>query len=208
MYRKRLIVIVTVLLLAPLGVAAQGSEASATGRATADAATPQARIQATLETALEAGIPRELLESKIEEGQAKGVAMERIAAAVEARLQGLLKAQEAFSRAGVEAVTGGELLVASEALNAGVSESALAAVALEAPRERRAVATAVLTDLVRLGYASGEAMARLDAALARGPEALVNLRAEAAASLRARGLISTEVGAGAGMGAGAGGPQF
>jgi hypothetical protein len=157
-------------------------------------------------TALEAGIPVSLLESKQEEGRAKGVPMDRIAAAVEARLNGLLRAQEALANAGATAVTDGELLVASEALGAGVSQTALAAVVLNAPTERRAVATAVLTDLVRLGYGSNEALTRLDAALGNGPEALVNLRAEAAASLRARGLLSTGVpgGAGAGGGPGAG----
>jgi hypothetical protein len=67
-----------------------------------------------------------------------------------------------------------------------------------APGERRAVAAAVLTDLVRLGYGSPEAAVRLNAALSSGPEALVNLRAEAAASLRARGLLATPVTGGSG----------
>lgn len=192
MYRKT-IAVTTILMLAPLALHAQAGQASATAEAAARAATPDARIEAAVETAAEAGIPVSLLESKRDEGKAKGVPMERIAAAVEARLQGLIRARDALQNAGATAITDGELLVASEALSAGVSERALASVALNAPTERRAVATAVLTDLVRLGYGSGEAWTRLDAALSSGPEALVNLRAEAAASLRARGLLSTGV---------------
>lgn len=192
MYRKT-IALTTILMLAPLALHAQDGQASATAEAAARAATPDARIEAAVETAAEVGIPVSLLESKRDEGKAKGVPMERIAAAVEARLQGLIRARDALQNAGARAITEGELLVASEALSAGVSERALANVALNAPTERRAVATAVLTDLVRLGYGSGEAWTRLDAALSSGPEALVNLRAEAAASLRARGLLSTGV---------------
>lgn len=192
MYRKT-IALTTILMLAPLALHAQDGQASATAEAAARAATPDARIEAAVETAAEVGIPVSLLESKRDEGKAKGVPMERIAAAVEARLQGLIRARDALQNAGATAITDGELLVASEALSAGVSERALANVALNAPTERRAVATAVLTDLVRLGYGSGEAWTRLDAALSSGPEALVNLRAEAAASLRARGLLSTGV---------------
>lgn len=192
MYRKT-IALTTILMLAPLALHAQDGQANATAEAAARAATPDARIEAAVETAAEVGIPVSLLESKRDEGKAKGVPMDRIAAAVEARLQGLIRARDALQNAGATAITDGELLVASEALNAGVSERALANVALNAPTERRAVATAVLTDLVRLGYGSGEAWTRLDAALSSGPEALVNLRAEAAASLRARGLLSTGV---------------
>lgn len=188
--------LILMLAFAPAAVQAQSTTASGAASAAAQATTPQARIDAAMETAVEAGIPASLLESKVSEGKAKGVAMERIAAAVEARLEGLTRAQNALQKAGVGAYSEGELLVASEALSAGVSENALIAVTTKAPAERRAVATAVLTDLVRLGYDEGAASARLDGALSSGPEALVNLRAEAAASLRARGLISTDIGAG------------
>lgn len=188
--------LILMLAFAPAAVQAQSTTASGAASAAAQATTPQARIDAAMQTAVEAGIPASLLESKVSEGKAKGVAMERIAAAVEARLEGLTRAQNALQKAGVGAYSEGELLVASEALSAGVSENALIAVTTKAPAERRAVATAVLTDLVRLGYDEGAASARLDGALSSGPEALVNLRAEAAASLRARGLISTDIGAG------------
>lgn len=188
--------LILMLAFAPAAVQAQSTTASGAASAAAQATTPQARIDAAMQTAVEAGIPASLLESKVSEGKAKGVAMERIAAAVEARLEGLTRAQNALQKAGVGAYSEGELLVASEALSAGVSENALISVTTKAPAERRAVATAVLTDLVRLGYDEGAASARLDGALSSGPEALVNLRAEAAASLRARGLISTDIGAG------------
>ncbi len=188
--------LILMLVFAPAAVQAQSTSAAGAASAAAQATTPQARIDAAMQTAVQAGIPTSLLESKVSEGKAKGVAMERVAAAVEARLEGLTRAQGALQKAGVSAYSEGELLVASEALSAGVSENALISVTTKAPAERRAVATAVLTDLVRLGYDEGAASARLDGALSSGPEALVNLRAEAAASLRARGLISTDIGAG------------
>ncbi|HUE77898.1 MAG TPA: hypothetical protein VMM83_08155 [Longimicrobiales bacterium] len=199
MYRKMLMLI-AMMTLVPGAVAAQGGGVSGEAVAAAQATTPEARIQAALDAAIEAGIPTSLLQSKVQEGEAKGVAMTAIAAAVEARLRGLARAKDALGRAGLNAASDGELLVASEALNAGVSEAALIRITREAPGERRAVATAVLTDLVRLGYGNGDAFARVNAALSTGPDALVNLRAEAAASLRARGLLSTDIRGGVGAG--------
>ncbi|HEX7091935.1 MAG TPA: hypothetical protein VF192_17595 [Longimicrobiales bacterium] len=151
----------------------------------------EARIQAAMEAAVRANIPVSLLESKAKEGEAKGVPAERIAAAVEARLEALMRAQDVLDKAGVEIANEGELLLAAEALRAGVSETALIEVSKAASGEQRAVATAVLTDLVRLGIASPTALARVSAALAGRAESLVNLRAEAAASLRARGELAT-----------------
>lgn len=194
MYRKTL-TLIAALMLVPAAVAAQSGQGEARGQSDAAArgADPDARIEAAMRAAAEARIPVSLLESKIREGEAKGVAREHVAAAVEERLQALVRARGVLDRAEARESTDGELLVAAEALRAGVSEEALVRITQEAPTERRAVATAVLTDLVRLGYANGDAVARVDAALRRGPEALVNLRAEAAASLRARGLLSTDV---------------
>lgn len=192
MYRKTLILMMT-LAVVPTALTAQAGEASAEARA--QAATPEARLEAAMEAAARAEIPLSLLESKVREGEAKGVAMDRVAAAVETRLEALVQARDALRRADLQVASDGELLVAAEALRAGVSESALIEISQDAPEGRRAVATAVLTDLVRLGYESGSASARVNAALSGGPEALVNLRAEAAASLRARGLPSTDVGA-------------
>jgi hypothetical protein len=151
------------------------------------AASADARIAASLQTALEAGIPVELLESKIEEGRAKGVASVRIAAAVEARLAALLRASQAMDRAEVQGVTAGDLSIGADALEAGVSEAALATIQASAPRERRAVAVAVLAALVELGNAPDAALARVQAALGRGPAALADLRARTIVELRARG---------------------
>lgn len=196
MYRKTMI-LMAILAVIPAALSAQAAEASSEAQARAQAATPEARLEAAMETAARAEIPVSLLESKILEGTAKGVPMDRVAAAVETRLQALLRARDALRNADLEVASEGELLVAAEALRAGVSESVLIQITREAPASRRAVATAVLTDLVRLGYESGPASARVNAALSGGPEALVNLRAEAAASLRARGLLSTEIVGGA-----------
>lgn len=193
MYRKTLMLIAA-MTLAPATLGAQtGAQAEAQAQAAAQAASPDARIEAAMRAAAQAEIPTSLLESKVREGKAKGVAMARIATAVEARLQALVRARDALNRAEARVVSEGELLVAAEALRAGVSEAALIRITREAPSERRAVATAVLTDLVRLGYDNGDAFARVNAALSGGPESLVNLRAEAAASLRARGLLSTDI---------------
>ncbi|HKT59410.1 MAG TPA: hypothetical protein VJQ46_05130, partial [Gemmatimonadales bacterium] len=161
------------LLIAPAGLLAQDS--TSTGKAG-----PQARIDAALSTALSAGVPVSLLEGKIAEGKAKGVSMDRIAAAVEQRLEALTTAQAAMTKAGIKNSTDGELSVAADAVQAGVSQSALAAVSQGAPDGSRAVAIAVLTDLVAQGQASAQALERVQTALARGPEALANLGAQVA----------------------------
>ena len=190
---RRMLTLFAMMMILPAAAAAQGGQATGTATATAQAATPQARIDAAMRAAATAGIPASLLESKVREGEAKRVPLDRVAAAVEARFDALVRAKDALARADATVVTEGELLVASEALRAGVTETALVRITRETSGERRAVATAVLTDLVRLGYEDGDAFARVHAALAGGPEALVNLRAEAAASLRARGLLSTDI---------------
>src|SRR5256885_14446101 len=146
----------SMILLAPVALSAQGTSAvaSAQGQAQTQARTPQARIDAALGAAAEANVPAELIKSKIAEGEAKRVPPERIAAAVEARTKSLGHASETMKRSGVEAQNAGELSVSADALDAGVSESALIRVTREAPAERRTVAIAVLADLVRLGNGS------------------------------------------------------
>ena len=158
------------LLLLPAALPAQDSTSTSQS---------QARIDAALTAALQAGVPASLLEGKVAEGRAKGIPMERIAAAVEHRLEALTEAHDAITKAGIEHTTDGELSVAADAVQAGVSQRALVSVARGAPDGSRAVAIAVLTDLVSQGQASERALARVEAALARGPEALANLGAEA-----------------------------
>jgi hypothetical protein len=162
-------------------------ETQATAHANAHA---QARIAAAFEAGSRARIPAALLESKVREGEAKRVPQERIAAAVEARLQALVKAKDAMSRAKIESSSDSELAVAGDALQAGVSEKAVVDVIRDAPAERRVVAIAVLTDLVRLGHASDRALARVSAAV-RSNAGLANLNAEVAASMRRSGLGTT-----------------
>ena len=159
--------------------------------------TSSARVNATLDAALEAGIPVSLLERKVAEGRAKGVPMDRIAIAVEKRLEALTAARGALVDAGLASTTEGELSVAADAVQAGVSATALATIGSTAPQERRAVAIAVLAELVAAGQASSQALARVQEALTNGPEALANLRAGAGAA----------GGAGAGVGVGQGGVQ-
>lgn len=179
--RKVLGVVVTMLLL-PVGVNAQQGASS------------EARVQAALEAAASAGLPISLLESKIAEGRAKGVAMDRIALAVEARLEALTKASAAMQRARIESTTVGDLSIAADAVQAGVSETALVEISRRAPQERRAVAVAVLANLVALGHGSEQALGQVRAALGRGPRALLNLQARTSAELQAKGAVG--VGAG------------
>jgi hypothetical protein len=181
--RNKTMFLVLILILLPASIGAQER-----GEAAAQAAA-EARIAAALETAAEAQIPASLLERKMQEGRAKGVSEAGIAVAVEAQLGGLLRAQEALARAGADVVTEGELLLTADALQLGVSQEALMAVRSEAPQDRRLVATAVLASLVQLGLASDQALARVSTALQGGPDALMNLRTETVADLRARGQV-------------------
>ena len=150
--------------------------------AAAFAQTPDANVQRTLERARQSGIPVELLESKIAEGRAKGVPMERIAAAVARRLTVLERVRTNIDPE--RQLSTEELGVAGDALAAGVSEAHVKTISSSAPRERRAVAIAALSQLVRLGHPSEEALRRVTQALKSGPEALMNLPAQAAAARR------------------------
>lgn len=172
MRHKRLI-LALVLAVAPAALGAQQ-------------AAPAARIDAALDAATRAQIPVSLLESKVQEGHAKGIPEARIAAAVEARLNALVRAQSVLARADARGIGAAELSVAADALQAGVSESSMADVMTRVPNERRTVAAAVLTELVELGLASDVAIARVHEAIARGGEALVNLPSQVPERARAR----------------------
>ena len=193
-------VLVPAMLLVPAALRAQSGSATTQGQAQGQtqgqAQTPQARIDAALSAAAKANVPAELVRSKVAEGEAKHVPPERIATAVEARVTSLVRASATMKRAGVEAGSAGELAVTADALDAGVSESAVVRVAREASAERRTVAIAVLADLVRLGNASDRALARVNTAVTSSA-ALANLRAEVATQLTQGGLGSTLDAAGA-----------
>lgn len=190
MFRRRTLTLAAALVLAPAALFAQDSTAAAGN-------TADARVATALDAAVEAGIPVSLLERKVAEGKAKGVPMARIAAAVERRLEALTEARDALAKAGLESTTEGELSVAADAVQAGVSQTALLTISRRAPEASRAVAIAVLADLVAQGQASERAVERVETAIARGPEALANLGAQSA------GPAGAEVGVGAGLGAGA-----
>ncbi len=180
---KQIGFLVAALALAPAAAFPQAT-------ASADA---KARVEASLKSAADAGVPVALLERKIAEGEAKGVPMERIAAAVQARAEALIRARAALARARVDKVTEGDLSVGADAVQSGVSDAALVEVGRAAPPDRRAVAIAVLTDLVILGHASDRAVAQVQGALRRGPEALANLRAEAASQVQVGGAVGAGV---------------
>jgi hypothetical protein len=147
--------------------------------------TPEQRIQAARRQAEQAGIPVSLLDTKVTEGRAKGVPMDRIAAAVERRLGSLGRAREAMApRAPVSAA---DLSVGADAIETGVEPRALGQLAAAAPAGQRAVAIAVLTQLVASGLPSDRALERVTAALERGPEALRQLPGQASEEARGRG---------------------
>ena len=197
MRRRHMLTLAAALVVAPAALFAQDSTAA--GGNTADA-----RLATALDAAVEAGIPVSLLERKVAEGKAKGVPMARIAAAVEQRLDALTAARDALTKAGLESTTEGELSVAADAVQAGVSQTALLAISRRAPDESRAVAIAVLAELVAQGQASDQAVARVEAAIARGPEALANFGGQSAGHMGVEsGLGTNGAGVQADLGAGA-----
>jgi hypothetical protein len=141
------------------------------------AQTPQERIDAAMTRSQQVGIPVSLLESKIAEGRAKGVAMDRIATAVESRLRILEQAKVVMARVAND-VDAAQLSVGADAISGGVSEAVLEKITASASRDRRAVAVAVLTQLVLHGIAPEPALVQVKDALARGPQALANLAAQ------------------------------
>jgi hypothetical protein len=145
---------------------------------------PQDRIDTALSRARQVGVPVSLLESKIAEGKAKGVSPERIAAAIERREAVLERASQALRG---EADAAASLAVGADAIESGVNEAVLKAVAANAPRDRRNVAIAALTQLVQQGQVPEAALERVRDALKRGPDALANLPGESGSNRRGNG---------------------
>jgi hypothetical protein len=139
--------------------------------AAAMAQTPEERVATALDRAEEVGIPVALLESKISEANAKGVAMEQIAMAVERRLEGLTRARDAMAR-GADDLDAAQVSVAADALENGVNEAVLAEIAATTPLERRTVALAALGQLAAEGIVSEDALQQVSDALARNPNSL------------------------------------
>lgn len=159
---KRIPFIAVLLLLAPLSLGAQGQ------------GDPAQRIDAARRHADATGIPVSLLDLKVAEGRAKGVPADRIAGAVEIRLSLLSRAREAMVGAGRGSVSAADLSAGADALAAGVTTEALASLARSAPGDRRAVAIAVLAQLVQEGDRSDRALERVRLAMAN-PETLRTL---------------------------------
>lgn len=189
--RTRMLYSIIFAALLPVTLNAQSSTGQSNSNAGGNAnMNAQSRIDAAMQTAVKAHIPATLLQSKVREGEAKHVPQQRIATAVEARLEALMDAQEAMQNARIRNTSESELAVAADAVQAGVSGNALVKVYRSSPPERRVVAVAVLADLVRLGQNSDQALARVTGALASNV-ALANLQAEVASQLRLGGLTST-----------------
>jgi hypothetical protein len=159
---KRILLIAACLLFAPLSLGAQGQ------------GDPAQRIEAARRRAEATGIPVSLLDLKVAEGRAKGIPADRIAGAVEIRLSLLARAREAMAGSGRAALTAADLSAGADALGAGVSAEALGSLSRTAPGDRRAVAIAVLAQLVQEGDRSDRALERVRLALAN-PETLRQL---------------------------------
>ena len=167
------------ITVAVVALALAGADA-----ANAQVQPPQERINAAYSRARVAGIPVALLESKLAEGKAKGVPLERIAAAIERREVALERASQALRG---EADAAASLSVGADAIESGVNEAMLKAVAENAPSDRRNVAIAALTQLVQQGHVPAAALERVRDALRRGPDALASLPSEAAGARRGGG---------------------
>lgn len=166
----------------------------------------EARIQEARRSAESAGIPVSILDSRVAEGRAKGVPMERIAAAVEARAASLAQAREVLRDA--PALTSADLAAGADAVEAGIGAQPLRQVIARARPEDRPVAIAVLTFLHReRGLPLSQAVSEVSAALSRGPDALRNLPTQARGNGRgAAGVGGRPEGAGNGRPPGAGPP--
>ncbi|MBW3552677.1 MAG: hypothetical protein KY466_04155 [Gemmatimonadetes bacterium] len=168
---KRLsMLVVTAVLAAPSLVAAQ----------------QQDPIENAFARVADAGIPISLLQTLQAEGKAKGVPMSVLENAMQRRADALIRAGEAMSRAGADA-SEPELAAGADALEAGVSDAVLTALAENSSGDQRVAATAALGVLVELGHVPAEALARVEEALERGPEALANLRNQALEARARRG---------------------
>ena len=149
-------------------------------------ADPATRIAAAKQQATSAGVPASLLDSKVAEGRAKGVSLDRIAGAIERRLASLLRARSVMEAGPAVRLMPDDLKVGADALEAGVDETVLSSLAQTVPADRRAVAVAVLTQLVQQGEGSAEALKRVKLALEQGPASLRTLPAQAAAEAKQR----------------------
>ena len=158
------------MTVAVVALALSGADA-----ANAQVQPPQDRINTALSRARGAGIPVALLESKMAEGKAKGIPLERIAAAIERREGALERASQALRGDPGDVAS---LSVGADAIESGVNEAVLKALADDAPRDRRTVAIATLTQLVQQGDLPEAALAKIRNALKRGPDALTNLPSE------------------------------
>ena len=135
-----------------------------------------------------AGIPVALLDSKVAEGRAKGVPMDRIAMAVERRLGSLQRAREAMGGRAARRAGDPGRPVRGRGRHRGGGGARRCWAAWPPPRRATSAPwpSTALTQLVSQGESSERALARVTSALQRGPEALRRLPGEAAAE-RSRG---------------------
>lgn len=155
----RLLLFMGMLMLSPLQAAGQN---------------PAQRIEAVRARMAQLRIPVELIDTKVAEGRAKGVPMDRIAAAVERRGAGLATAQAALSRPGRPADRA-ELSAGADAVDAGIDASSMRAAVQAASPGHGAIALAVLTQLHLQGLPVDRALEMVRRAAAQGDQAVADL---------------------------------
>ena len=199
--RMTILSIMTIAAITPIAASAQTAQSGAAASASAEA-----RIEASIRRAENAGVPRDMLENKVAEGRAKGVAAARIAAAVEHRADVLARVRARLA-GDVDArtprrpadqpqrpaddeqrpadnaphrrgvVTSAELVAAADAFEGGIDLNSIATLSARAGNQR-AAALSVLADLVASGRTSpSQALLRVETALNGGASALARLDA-------------------------------
>jgi hypothetical protein len=136
---------------------------------------PGRRIEAAESRAAAAGVPVSLLESRVAEGRAKGIPLDRIAAVVERRAGSLVAARRAMDDVAPR-IRPADLDAGADAVEAGIDAGTLRRVIQASGEGDRSVAIAVLTYLHReRGVPVAEALNEVTTALKKGPRALRDL---------------------------------
>jgi len=161
---RRFLISMAILVAAPLQAVGQ---------------TPAQRIEAVRARMGQLRIPVELIDAKVAEGRAKGVPIDRIAAAVERRGAGLATAQTALSRPGRPADRA-ELSAGADAVDAGIDASSMRAAVQAASPGHGAIALAVLTQLHLQGMPVDRALEMVRRAAAQGDQAVADLAQQSA----------------------------
>ncbi len=185
----RAIVILSLLLTLPGALAAQEAQLQRLHESYPDHAVE--RIQTILAEAAASGVPSDPLLAKALEGAAKGVAADRVVAALSAYRERL---EQGAGLVGPAAAPGA-VVMAADALRRGVPSETIRSLATGWP-DQFTVPLLVVGDLIEAGVPVGRAREIVEDALARGedPEALLAIPA-AVRRLMREGTLPEDVAA-------------